>query len=138
MSPWPWPTFTRVLVIGALALTCACATRDAVPETRPPDLPWPARLEDLTWLEGRWAGVDEHGTCHLEHWLAPAHGAMWVVRAADDRVTLERVTLADLGARSDRTAVVHGARYVRSGDRLVRGAVVLRPAAGLSSSCPRP
>jgi len=128
-----------------LALAClfgACATAGAPPTPDPlalttEPLPWPARVQDLRWLEGRWLGRDASGACRLEHWLLGDDAATLV---RDDGQALEvlRVTAADLGARGEREVVVGPWRYRRDGETLeISGATSWRLTrqGGLATGC---
>ena len=133
---------TRAWLIALLLSACATTHETAVPPMAlaGAPLPWPPSLADLTWIEGRWAGRDEAGTCHIEHWLGARAGLLWRIARDGERVSVTPIRLDDarIGTRE---LVYDGRRYTLGGDQLrvdARASLTLEPAHDLTDSCPPP
>lgn len=123
----------RASLFALAGALLSCAGRDVAPTPVPS--PWSTRIEDVAWLEGRWAGRDATGACHVEHWLGPRDGSMWVMRQTGDVIDVARVTAADLGRRGDREVVIDRARRWRVHDRLHADGLVLERVDGIAARC---
>lgn len=79
-------------LVAALGLLAGCASAPGPPADAAP--PWPAAVDDLSWLVGDWVGHGPAETCFVERWFPPSGDSlMGVGRHERDGVVRVRETM---------------------------------------------